>query len=220
MANEEEIAGDDAPNAKTGPKHAKPRRFTGTAREQLTELSHVRSSEAGSIEGLLKKNEFAKPGDYESILDTTSFRLSRMVRKAAPYIEQGNFEAGVADTLDRIKNRSIQIEYIPKEYLNKLTRLDVLGDDSRSVMILPDDFDEEPPEMQLWELLRRNMELIIQRQGNSLLPANMTDIYKMGVAYARTLRLSTEDKREGRAMVKVNAKLIEDWAVEKLEQFQ
>lgn len=208
---------------RSGPKHARPRppgvlgRLRGAEPKSAVTEFVRESPSVTKPESLYDRNGIAQPGDYERILDNTSFKDSRLMRKAGKFIESGEFQLGVEDTLTRIANRGIQIESVPREQIETITRLDKVGNDTRSVMVLPDNFEQLQPEIQLWELLRRNMELILQRLGAQSVPEMRNEIYKMGLVYARTLRKTTEDQVKGRAMVNVSAKIIEDWAHEQLE---
>lgn len=226
MAETQEAPPDVKGSKNIGPKHERPRPPRVFGRRRGAEPIHT-VTEVAALPSLVitsesphDKNRIAQPGDYERMLDRTIFRDSSMLRKAGPYIESGDFQQGVEATLTRIANRGIQIESVPHEQLKTITRIDKVGHDARNVMVLPDNFEQLQPEMQLWELLHRNMELILQRKGAQSVPDMRKEISEMGLVYARTLRLSTEDQESGRAMVKVSAKMIEDWSLEHLESLK
>ncbi|HSX08876.1 MAG TPA: hypothetical protein VLF93_01875 [Candidatus Saccharimonadales bacterium] len=163
-----------------GPRHARPKpsRFSAVTSARDTLVSFAR--------GLREKKDQQVSAIFEKTLDnTTYFRNSGLLRKAGPYIENGEFKEGVERTLDRIASRQIQIESVPREELNELTRL---PDADHSIMVLPDDFEDEPYEMQLWGLLQRNMLLITQRLGVQDDPRAKVDFSRMAIAYTQSLR--------------------------------
>jgi hypothetical protein len=187
---------------------------------KLAEIPSDPSKNIPDLEEPYKKGEVAEPGYYEIMLDKTQFTKSRLLRYAVPYIESGNFEEATKVTLDGVKNRNIILEEVPEEAMNTITRLDTFAGEERSVMILPDDFDQHRPETKLWELFQRNMELVLRRNGRTLTLYAMKDIYEMGLVYARTLRLGAEKETKDRDMVLASANGIEDWAITRLESIQ
>ena len=127
----------------------------------------------------------ANPGDYESSINASCFRSSRLMRAAAEYIESGKFEEGLQLTLDGIKKRGIQLARIPQQEMMKGTE----RPDGKTVMVLPDYFETQHPAKKLWSLLHRNMSLILQRMGKRDDPQFMKQLFDMDIAYAQSLRL-------------------------------
>jgi hypothetical protein len=122
----------------------------------------------------LLSEHVASSGDYVAKLDRSPFRGSRILRKAAPYIESGQFAEGVDTISAELARRGIGFEYVPRGTSSRGTRVEPNG---REVMILTDDFKRSPPAKALHSLLHRNASLILQV------------LLEMDVAYAESARL-------------------------------
>lgn len=190
----------------TGPKHAK----EPTANPKIESLKHRARY---FIEGATTQDKSLR--SYEATLNSINpFKMSHILREATPYIKSGDFETGVTKVMELINNRFIDLEFVPEEEIETPAR--VLKKD-HSVMILPDNFKNLPHEMQLWELLQRNMLLIHQRLGanTQINPDVRNDLYRMGTAYANSLgRLSARSRNFKNTSLIDSAKKIKEKALE------
>ncbi|HUD04806.1 MAG TPA: hypothetical protein VMR59_02355 [Patescibacteria group bacterium] len=134
----------------------------------------------------LLSEHVASSGDYVAKLDRSPFRGSRILRKAAPYIESGQFAEGVDTISAELARRGIGFEYVPRGTSSRGTRVEPNG---REVMILTDDFKRSPPAKALHSLLHRNASLILQRDKLWNDPHYMKVLLEMDVAYAESARL-------------------------------
>jgi len=97
--------------------------------------------------------------------------------------------------------RGIGFEYVPKGTNRRGTRVE----NGHEVMILDDDFKDQPPAKKLWALLHRNMSLILQRGGKREDPKFMNQLLELDINYVEAARLGAKKMTDASERISVQS---------------
>ena len=167
----------------------------------------------GSLENDFSSlDRVAKKGDYEKKLSVSVFKESRLLRDAGKAIESGNFKEGLDTLLQGLQARNIKMEFDPPPDPQNphIKTRGTRKDGENYVMLLPHDFESHSDAEKIWELLHRNMSIILQRTGKRDVPQFKREIMKMDIAYAQSLRLvsnNTSSHEEKTKLTKLAKKI-------------